>query len=66
MFSLILSFWGGSLYAASAADHYESASKIYAVIICSSLVIIAMALYLFYVDRRVKKLEEDYQNESNL
>lgn len=50
----------------STIDHYESIGRISTVIICASLVIIAMAGYMLYIDRRLKKLEEDISHENRL
>jgi len=46
-------------------DHYEHDGQLMTVIICSSLVILAIAAYLLYLEKRVKALEEEYKNESN-
>ncbi len=52
--------------AASATDHYDNRGKIYTVIICAVIVILAMVFYLFYIERRLKKLERRYQDEEAL
>jgi len=45
------------------SDHYDNMSKVYTVIICAALVILAIAAYLFYLERRVSSLERRHQEE---
>ena len=52
--------------AASTTDHYDNRGKIYAVIICAVIVILAMVFYLFYIERRLKKLEGRYHDEDQV
>jgi CcmD family protein len=40
------------------ADALRSNGKIYNVVVVLSVVFIGIALYLFYIDRKVKKLED--------
>ncbi len=38
-------------------DHYANTGKIYTVIACVSVILIVIAIFLFYLERRIKKLE---------
>ena len=49
--------------ASSTTDHFDNRGKIYTVIICAAIIIIGIALYLFYIERRLKKLEDRYRDE---
>ena len=50
----------------AAGDQYDNMGKISAVIICSSLVILGIAAYMFYIERRLKKLERGNEDRENL
>ena len=52
--------------AAATTDHYDNSGKIYTVIICAIMVILAMVFYLFYIERRVKKLEGRIRDEEDI
>ncbi|MBE7175031.1 MAG: CcmD family protein [Mucilaginibacter polytrichastri] len=41
------------------ADDFYSSGKIYVVIATISIIFIGLAIYLFTIDRRLKKLEKD-------
>jgi len=42
-----------------ATDHYDSGGKLMGVIACVAVILIGVALFLFYLERRVKRLEDD-------
>ncbi|MBE7178409.1 MAG: CcmD family protein [Mucilaginibacter polytrichastri] len=41
------------------ADDFQQSGKIYVVIATISIIFIGLAIYLFTIDRRLKKLEKD-------
>ena len=43
-------------------DHYSSGGKLMGVIACVVVILIGVALFLFYLERRVKRLEDESQN----
>ncbi len=46
-------------------DHYESGGKLIAVIACVLVILIGVFLFLFYLERHIKKLEDE-TNESSI
>jgi CcmD family protein len=44
---------------AEMANTFRSSGKIYVVVATVSIIFAGLAIYLFYIDRRVKKLEND-------
>jgi len=45
------------------ADTFYKEGKIYVVIIIFSIVLLGLALYLFFIERKVKKLEEQLKEK---
>ena len=59
---LLLSF--GSVFAQQAghvemADALRSSGKIYVVVVTIAIIFIGLAIYLFSIDRRLKKIEKE-------
>lgn len=44
-----------------AADHYDSGGKLTTVVICVAVILIGVALFLFYLERRISKLEKEVE-----
>ena len=44
-------------------DHYDNAGKIYTVVAVVCITLIGIAWILFYLERRIKSLEEQIKNE---
>lgn len=40
-------------------DHYDSGGKLIAVIACVAIILIGVFAFLFYLERRIKKVEDD-------
>ncbi|UTW64621.1 CcmD family protein [bacterium SCSIO 12741] len=63
-FLAVVLLWIGSIQAALAnpkvemADTFRAEGKIYVVVAVMSIVFLGVAIYLFYLDRKVKKLEK--------
>ena len=47
-------------------DAYDHSGKMWVVVVCSSVLIIGFGLFLFYLERRLRALEKDEENESSL
>lgn len=43
-------------------DHYDNGGKLIAVILCVSVILVGVAFFLFYLERRVKRLEDEVDN----
>ncbi len=50
---------------AQAADHYSSSGKLLAVILCVSVILIGIALFLFSMERRISKMEQSLEDEAS-
>lgn len=59
---LILIFIASPFFLSAQADHYDSGGKLMGVIGCVAVILIGVALFLFYLERRVKRLEDDANN----
>ncbi len=42
----------------AASDHYENIGKINTVIFCVAVIIVGIVFFLFYLERRISKLEK--------
>lgn len=40
-------------------DHYEDTGKLYTVIACVVVIVIGIVLFLFYLERRISKIEKE-------
>lgn len=62
---LFTSFLSSPLFAQNSdiemADGLRSNGKIYVVVICIVIILIGLLLYLFGLDKRIKKLEKKYK-----
>ncbi len=45
------------------SDHYDNAGKIYTVVAVVVITLIGIAAILFYLERRIKSIEEQISNE---
>ena len=45
------------------SDHYDNAGKIYTVVAVVAITLIGIAAILFYLERRIKSIEEQISNE---
>ena len=45
------------------SDHYDNAGKIYTVVAVVCITILGIAAMLFYLERRIKSIEEQTNNE---
>ena len=54
---LLISF---SQILAQGEDHYESSSKIFTVVACVAVILIGIVIFLFFIERRVSKMEQHY------
>ena len=45
------------------SDHYDNAGKIYTVVAVVCITILGIASMLFYLERRIKSIEEQTNNE---
>ena len=43
------------------ADHFDNVGKMNAVVSVAAVILVGIFLFLFYLERRIKKLEEDQQ-----
>jgi len=43
---------------AAVTDHYEHSGKLATIVACVDVILIGIGLFLFYLERRVKKLED--------
>ncbi|MET4081666.1 CcmD family protein [Pedobacter sp. UYP30] len=63
LFSLILMLASVQLFAQDnsieMADRLRENGKIYVVVICVTIILIGLLLYLFSLDRRLKKIEKE-------
>ena len=47
------------------SDHYDNAGKIYTVVAVVCITIIGIAAMLFYLERRIKSIEEQIEEQTN-
>ncbi|MGY3055331.1 CcmD family protein [Pedobacter sp. UYEF25] len=63
LFSLVLMFASVQLFAQDngieMADKLRENGKIYVIVICVGIILIGLLLYLFSLDRRLKKIEKE-------
>ncbi len=41
-----------------ATDHYENSAKLNTVVACVAVILIGIAIFLFYLERRISKMEK--------
>ena len=58
---LIVTLFSFSQILAQGNDHYDQSSKIYTVVACVAVILIGIAVFLFFLERRVTKLEKDHE-----
>ncbi len=61
--SLLFLFVLQTLTVFGQSDHYDNAGKIYTVVAVVCITLIGIAAVLFYLERRIKSLEEQINNE---
>ncbi len=52
-----------TLTAYGQSDHYDNAGKIYTVVAVVCITLIGIGVILFYLEKRIKSLEEQIKNE---
>ena len=62
---LISSFGFSQADQVQMADTFYKEGKIYVVITIFSIVLLGLALYLFFIERKVKKLEEQLKDKKS-
>jgi len=50
--------------AAQSTDHYSHSGKLMAVILCVSVILIGIGLFLFSLERRISKMEKSIEDEN--
>ncbi len=62
-FLILLIFWSGAIYGQSGADWLENtmfqSGKINVVVAVVAILLIILFIYLFSIDRKLKKIEEE-------
>ena len=45
---------------AQSPDHYDASGKLYTVVACVAVIIVGIVLFLFYLERRIAKVEKEF------
>jgi hypothetical protein len=65
MLSLLFFCWNSSLAQAEMADEFRADGKIYVVVAIVLIVLFGMISYLFFLDRKVTKIEKMIDRKAN-
>lgn len=55
-----------SNFGIAAGDHYDNMGKLNTVVICVAVILIGIALFLFYLERRISKIEQSSEDDQYL
>lgn len=58
---LVFGLWAISYSASAQGDHIDSSGKLYAVVACVAIIIVGIVLFLFYLERRITRVESQNQ-----